>query len=279
MYTLEDITTFDLIYLKQISEEARKLFKEKNITNFQELENYYYSGNPDFKDLIELLLKKAHITLDKLNFGKQVVTYKWPQLEYSSLISKTDKEVNASLLPYNITSYGGALKQLALKEFTIYEVKYLAGKITIDGKNALLKTLYGIGPKYLPGFIDKINFYNEQLERIIECIPDIASFNGNLFTYKRAEKIAIIENNYRQIMIQLFSLSDSFIFGKVDDDLIKRIIKYYELFRSNPDCFRKKSYYYYSIALPLLQIIANYTILEELESESLALTLTRFIKK
>jgi len=280
MYTLEDITTFDLIYFKSIPLEVQELFKKYHITNFQELEDLSLSKNVSNEDIYKLLDKARNSLLNLNNNRLLVKTYNFPNNDslVQKLIDKTDLETSATSLPYNLTSSSGYITHENLRKFNIHEIKYLSSKITVDGTNALIKVAYGIGPKKMPDFIDKIQFYNDQLSRVISSIPNIETFNENLFTLNEEKKLAIIHNNYEDILKRLFNLSESFIFGHVNAYLAKRIINDYTFFANYNGYTKKSTYTYNCVSLPLLKIIAHYTTLEELEEGPNSLTLRRFIK-
>lgn len=280
MYTLNDITTYDLVFFKKISNELQLLFQKYNITNFQELEWFIQKFPCYYNEEIARLLARAYNTLARIS-SKEIEIFDWNSNKdnhIKELISKTDSEVLGIQLPYNIASSGGVLKGLALKEINISTIKYLSSKITLDGKNALMKVLYGLGPKNFSGFINKIKFYDEQLERVIPTISSIQGFNGNLFTFRHEEKVRFVEENFDDIFNTLFGLSDNFIFGRVNDEYKKAIINSFHIFFNNPDYRKKSDYIYKYMTLVLIRIIANYTTLQELQSGSTKMVLKRFSK-
>lgn len=289
MFTFEDIITNDLVYLNIASLNLKKIIEKYEIRNFQDLKDFASSKNDlDTDTYLETmsLLRKADKTLVNLNNGIFLVkVYNWLDNEndvLNNLIIKTDKEVLASFLPCILTSPSGSIKQASLRKVNIYDLKYLSSKITYDGKNALIKLIYGIGQKNIAKIEDKINFYNEQLQRVFKENPDIKE---NLFFLHQEEKKEIIKDNFKDIIRQLFSLGDKFIFGKVAngpsfaESLIK-LYNYYKDYDYNVYKHINKNdlYNYRCILIPLIELITNYTTLEELKSGSITNVLKRFVK-
>lgn len=283
MFTLEDITIYDLIYSKSMSYDLIELLKKFKITNFQELESFVSNNRYFYDEEIGRLLKRAYKCLSHANSGKSLSkVYKWSLYEnehLQNLASKTDFETLGIELPYYITSYGGSLTNANLMELSLFDIKYLASKLSLNGNNAIMSVLYGLGPKRLIDFIDKINFYNEQLDRTIDTIPNIETFNGNLFKLNEEEKVAIVKEKFASIFERLFGLSNYFIFGAVNDELARKIIKDYFIFSNDASYSKSDNYVYYHVALPLINVIAHYTTLNELMEGPSDLTLKRFIKK
>lgn len=284
MVTFEDITTVDLIYLGGVSLELKEILKNFEIKNFQELKDFTLPENFPNADLyLEALslLQKAENTMFNINNERWLVkVYNWPGSEndhFQRLVTKTDQEILASFLPYRLTNPSGYINHGYLEKINIYNLKYLASKITFDGKNALIKLIFGIGSKNIAEMIDNVAFYNDQLQRVFKENPET---NENLFLINKDEKEKIIKENFEDIVRQLFSLGKNFIFGATysgGPGLAKAIIKAYNIF-SKGDFSPKKSYTYHCVACPLIELLSNYTTLEELKNGPSSLVLKRFVK-
>lgn len=213
---------------------------------------------PTFKSLID----QAYKTLDRLK-EKRILSniYTWNQYgDDSTILSKTDKTTGAIYLPYRIFTFNNYNLRIALGKFSMADLKYLAGHITIAGENALKACVYGIGQYKLKDMISKLIFYEQQVMRVYK---ESENDKDNLFLLNRDRKIGLITNQLTDILNYLYSYDD-FVFGKISGSwrksLYNRALEYQ---RNNGQREFDTRYPGIGEVDELVKMLANYTTINE----------------
>jgi len=245
MITLSDISLYNI---------KNDLFYKYNITDCNILYNYIKSGNKEFlKEEFYLIMDKA-LKLLNSNQDNLFIFNNYTNSNFNiDVLNFTDKNTLGNVLvtlPINSLS---KVELLPFNRYNIYELKYLAAHYNIDGKNALKDILYD--EKNFNNIIHAINFYDEQILRVASTISDLNNFKDNLFFKDYSLKYDIVSNNINEILNYLFSNSNNFIWGYLNN--YQKIIISHTL---NSNNFTDKYIINY-----LNTIITNYITLEEAE--------------
>ncbi len=272
MYTLKDITTYSLIYLKLIPEPEITLLKKYHITNFYELEELLSKNIPELcTPLIFELMRLAYKVLKDIKEERvNPKTFTWNHNQtYLDTIKNTDQNTKGSALFYNVVNSNSGIYEHSLNDFDIYTLKYLTSKIALNGKNAAQACILGIGSKKLIDLAFNIKQYDEQINRVVKSLTIPQDIN--LFLYNQEQKRTLVEKYKEELIRYLFSLTNTFTFGYIssrDKEIILKVLRN-----------QSHSLKYQSFLTTILDFIANYTIISELEAkDSRELTLQRFVK-
>lgn len=104
MFTLKDITTYSLIYLKLIPEKECVLFQKYHITNFQELEHQLGINEELSTPLIFELMRLARKLLKDISEQRiNPPTFTWNyEKNWEQIAKSTDKATKGNVLFYNV---------------------------------------------------------------------------------------------------------------------------------------------------------------------------------
>ena len=267
--TLENILLYPLIYNFNsfLNKECKDILINYNIYNVDQLEKLILSGNNDFKrgEFI-YILKRANDTLDKIKAG--ILYNRTYNIDYDDStfnkekLLRIDQETSSQVLM--VTSPIGISKlPLDLKKINIKLAKDLLQNYDLEGNNALVASIRGIGIKEtLWNFIEALKFYNSYMLEISKNNPD---YEGNLFFKDKEQKMELVQEKLN-LILEIIGDYQYFIWGPASN-LIK-IIK---------SEARKKypNWQYFNF----INYISNYTSLEELQNDAtLKLALNRFKK-
>lgn len=272
MISLEDITTYDLIYFDKLPPREIYLLKRYQVTNFGILQDLINKGIINDSPILISCLEKAYKTLEDIKLKKKnPVVYNFSYFsESQDVLINTDKENKANVLFYRTINSNSGLWLRELHSFDIYTLKYLVGRISLDGNNACVATIYGLGNSKLIDLINNLKLYDEQIKRIRESM---VGETQNIFTYQNIDKRKIILEAQYQILSSLFHLSNNFLFGQANENTKKQI-----LLVSENDDFSKKKYKYRKYLEIIRNFLADYTTLRELQEGPSTQTLKRFIR-
>lgn len=272
MFTLEDITTYDLIYFNKLPSREIYLLKRYQVTNLERLQDLINKGIINDSPILISCLEKAYKTLEDIKLKKKnpvVFDFSYV-LEFQDVLTSTDKGNKANVLFYRVINSNSGVSLRGLQSFDIYILKYLVGHISLEGINACVATVYGLGNSKLIELVNNLRLYDEQIKRVMESMPVETQ---NLFLFQRVDKRKIILESQNQILSSLFHLSSNFLFGQVNENSKKQIL----LVSENDDFSRKKQQY--RIYLETIRnFLADYTTLRELQEGPTIQTLKRFIK-
>lgn len=250
----------------------KKLIKYR-VYDCQTLHDYVSMDNPNFRNReYRSILRQALTTLDRLNKtgAQKTYTFEYPDNpDLLKAISLTDQKVHGNELPIYHPLHERKLKA-QLSSAKIAEIKYLLGKVTIIGENALL--FLGRQRFYCRDYpvIRGIELYNDQLTRVAKNIPNLGAYEGNLFLENRTEKEKIVMDYIQKIIDYLFSNGEYFAWGEMGKNTKKQLAN--SVISSDPD---ERIYF-----IRLASMIRDYTTLEELEGDFIGDgTLKRFILK
>lgn len=181
-----------------------------------------------------------------------------------AIFSPCENNISASLLP--ITSpYNTSLNTNdRIKDFTVADVRAMLEKVTCYKKNGLC-TVNGIGSSKVAHIFDTLQFFEEQMIRIANSAN--GSLDENSFFKDSALKRQAILDDIRNILITLFNMSDSFVWGSTSASVKEKL---FACATTNKENAAKKK---------LLSYLSNYTTLEDYQNEqTLERALRRFTK-
>lgn len=269
---LENVSIRDMIYYPNgfliKSNDAKiisELFSKYNIKNYQELQDFL--GRDDVKIEHEILLKLRYaIAITKEKIASINVTGNVPELFTFDLLESididdnakqiTDHSNNCNILPYSMPyAYGTVLNKL--KYITIAEAKQLLSTAYIDGskiQNAFTGRR-NIGPTTAKRVASLIDFYDEQVAR--QALTHKEASNCDLFNLNKEAKIEIVTEQLKEIIEYLLNTADECIFGQLSD-MAKTKIASASISEWGRETLRTK--------MNLIELIANYTTLTELET-------------
>lgn len=226
------------------------------INNHPEYNNSYIGGLDNFK--IQKRLNEIIKRVERISrSGKEPEIYSCDQ--YKNMHLEYNDELNSiGVLPLKNPVYNGNyVFDGKLRMYTIKQVKNDLSLTTDRGINEFKSYALGISNNKLPSIVDAINMYTEQIERQAKLTDrrDI-----NLFLYDRADKKAMIEKMYAEIVSYLVYNDKELVWGKMSDNEKKIYLS--SIFKKNSrtinnDVSRCKDV--------LITNIANYTTIPELE--------------
>jgi len=195
------------------------------------------------------------------------------QFERTLLKHQVAKNTSAYVLPLGITSsnYGWEevpIRRRVLGGYSMLDVKEKLERTDKYGKPEILKRR-GVGITIYPRLLTLVNFYDQQVERLIEY-KGLQNCEDNLFYYEEREKLGLIRDLETEIYDYLFNNGSDYIFGEINDATKEKV---YSAIRGSQGENQR-------ILKRLNQTIADYTTLNELKRLNTAhkrRTLTRFI--
>ena len=282
MLTLYDLSTYGYIKngFKSMSFNGEDFFKVQllikyDITNFGLLEEYVNSDSLEFQEPILIsALDCAKSTIVRMTYKKRKTNniVSFPAYEYARhskhILEKTDKQVDSSSLVVSSIQTRDSKLLNDLTGIPIYNLKKLLGTLSFNGKNALITYVDGISIQKLYRIIKAVEFYDNQIIRIANNIPN-NKLPNNIFTFNALEKERIINARLDEIIAILFKYNN-FIWGSLSEYQKERYPKSILSPKTNHDKELKNNF---------ITIIRDYTSLEELQDLKLEPTLRRFTKR
>lgn len=285
MINLENIST------KMFEDELRK--KMYNSENFEEilnilsvLDNYSIRNYEELKNLIEFeksdfnskILKQQ---LEKVERNIELLTSQGikPELYHSNgykvgivdlrSLEITDKYTSGrNLILKSPTNIKHTHRDGYISLHTVGELKYMLSHVHPNLKNVLLYGNYCLTREDVPNLLKAINFYEEQVIRQAQALKKDASvrFPLNIFEYDKDIKRKLVNEQLKEVVDYLTSSTSTYIWGKLTDAEKLRLLKSVSSQNENPIIRRN-----------MVEIIANYTTLPEIEEGLKKKTLKRFI--
>lgn len=251
------------------------LLLKYNITNYGQLADLIKSGNIELKEPALLMaLEHALECLRKINAKKshdeQYTFDTYSKSNIKSILLKNDMEVKASYLPVKAITNAGYSLEHRIGNISIYDARSLLGLFSLNGRNALISATSDIGPKKATIIANAIKFYEDQILRIADEIPDITTYDKPIFFKDKEEKRKVIIERLPEI-IEFFKSHES---PCIWDGLQKE----------NPNdklnkILSQNTGYTKRVIANLIEVLRYYTTITELQQSNLDMTLSRFIKK
>lgn len=263
-------TKQDYVLDREKNIELYNFLIKNKIYDYERLKEFMMMGYPILNNnYFAKKLIKAEDTVTKINLGKKdIQTYSFEAYQFSEddlkAISFTDETTKLSDILITHPMYPNTMSTKT-SELSITLAKYLAGKITVNGNNALATVIMNVGSKKVNDLANNISFYEMQLQRI--CASSLSHLDGNLFYKDKDEKIKLIRAELQAITAYMVENSTRFIWGNLTDNGRKKLMS---AIANDEDTIIKRN---------LLNILANYVTLEETQ-EGLIRTraIDRFIK-
>lgn len=285
MIKLEDVSIqlFETMLKKRLEKEetfeeilnAISILKNYSIENYEQLKELIKSSNPDFN--MELLKKELECIEAKIEFANSQGTepeiyssngYKLGVIDLRSL-GITDKYTSGrNLILKSPTNIRHTNRDGYINMHTIGELKHMLTHVHPNLKNVLLYGNYSLTREDIPKLIKAINFYEEQVIRQAQEIKKDKSIHlpRNVFEYDKDIKRELVEEQIKDVVDYLTSSTSTYIWGKLTEAEKLRLIKSVTS-RSGNQIIKRN----------IVEMIANYTTLSEIEEGLKPKTLKRFI--
>lgn len=279
MYTLDDIAAYGLIRegiyyrdgVQYISPYTKSLLKYK-IRDYGMLSQAIQKGYPEFQNEFFIAkIAKMEEYLFQLNL-KDVSNAMYRFDAYSNskfdddVLNNAEEKVNGSkiLVSSPLSLQLSTADRLA--DLNVAEIKALLERIDSRGHNAL-SYLTSFGPSKILIVVRGIKFLEEQMLRIAASTPDYQE-QPDLFMIDAELKREMIRDDLSRIIEEFLSGNDDYVFGKLTDKAKNRIFQ---------SCVNPKRSVDFKIQGRILEMIANYTLSEELyRGESRVRAMGRF---
>ena len=285
MIKLENISTqtFENKLRKELnkSENFEEVLNILSILNNYSVEDYgklkdlIESGvsdfnNPVFKQEIEKLEKNIELLIQQ-GIKPEIYSsngYKMGIVDLRSL-KITDKHTSGrNLILKSPTNIKHNNRDSYVNMHTIGELKHMLSHVHPNLRNVLLYGNYCLKREDIPNLIKAINFYEEQVIRQAQDLKKDASihFPFNIFERDKNIKIELVNEQIKDVVDYLTSSTSTYIWGKLTDTEKLRLIKSVSSKNGNQIIRRN-----------VVELIANYTTLSEIEEGLKTKTLKRFI--
>lgn len=265
MVTLKDFSTFSLVDIirvrrNEIDVEIALTLLAHDVRDYAQLEALMLKYPEKFRGSILVeYLRVAKENMAIIN-SQNLEVLRWSFNNYDNankgLLNNYDKLVNASLLPVSSPLNVGRSTPERLQGFSIYEVKELLNKLR-DTKNAFMANMSSFGLSKTLKVVEAINFYDEQMLRLASSIPNWEECE-NLFLVDAEIKREIINDNMRIIAEEFLRDGNNYVFGTLSDKSKESLWRALANPQKKTDSLVRKKF---------IEMIANYTIREELEDE------------
>lgn len=285
MVKLEDVSIklFEAELKKRLNkgEEFEEILNILSILNNYSIETYgdlkYFieTDNPDFnKDLFKQELEKVEKNIELLTEqGIKPEMYKSEGYRLGVVdlrsLEITDKYTSGrNLIIKSPTNIRHTNRDAYVNMHTVGELKHMLSHVHPNLRNVLLYGNYCLKREDIPNIIKAINFYEEQVIRQAKEMKKDPSIYlpQNIFEYDKKIKKALVNEQIKDVVDYLTSSTSTYIWGKLTDTEKLRLIKSVtsksgnQMIRSN-----------------IVEMIANYTTLSEIEEGLKTKTLKRFI--
>lgn len=279
--SLYDISTADFIrylYCMYKMEHLRsaKLLIDNHVSNYGILDELIASGNPDFNTRIfKDQLARVKNQMPKLSTKVLPSLYHFTSYEQSGfdveLLKEVDSKTPSSVLPFNSPFHLQRAMGHRLRFYKIDDLKTLLGLYSSCGKIALNSCTSNIGPYKINLIANLINFYDEQVLRIVRE-QGFTPCKRGLFFVDHDSKVDLVRENLPGMIDVLVDEADEYIWGPATDRLKDKLITC----ASSSDLKASDRHAQYK----LVNYLANYTTLSELQDDELRTdAVKRFIIK
>jgi len=246
-----------------------------SIITYGQIEEQINLGNPDFNiGIFKQQLKQVEKNIELLTeqgIKPEIYSSKGYRLGVVDLRSLeiTDKYTSGrNLILKSPTNIRHTNRDGYINMHTIGELKHMLSHVHPNLKNVLLSGNYCLTREDIPKLIKAINFYEEQVIRQAQEIKKDKSIHlpRNVFEYDKDIKRQLVEEQIKEVVDYLTSSTSTYIWGKLSDAEKLRLIKSVTS-KSGNQIIRRN----------IVEMIANYTTLSEIEEGLKPKTLKRFI--
>jgi len=246
-----------------------------SIITYGQIEEQINLGNPDFNiGIFKQQLKQVEKNIELLTeqgIKPEIYSSKGYRLGVVDLRSLeiTDKYTSGrNLILKSPTNIRHTNRDGYINMHTIGELKHMLSHVHPNLKNVLLSGNYCLTREDIPKLIKAINFYEEQVIRKAQEIKKDKSIHlpRNVFEYDKDIKRQLVEEQIKEVVDYLTSSTSTYIWGKLSDAEKLRLIKSVTS-KSGNQIIRRN----------IVEMIANYTTLSEIEEGLKPKTLKRFI--
>lgn len=264
MIKLSDVSARAVFYNSE--RDLIKLADENSCYNVVDLINLMEQHPEyDWTSINQRIDKLKQVVVKSNGYGGKLETYEYE----NNGIEAIDRLNSASVLLLGSPTTPDTTKFREIKcNYTVDAVKHNLKLTDQWGKN-IIGNIRSIGATSIPVIIDSLKMYDEQVQRQAELVKDM---DCNIFTYDKKLKEEIVEDFYSDIIMYLiYNTKEKTVWGKLSD-------AQKELYISSAINTTKKDY---TIKNSMIDMISNYTTLEELENVASGdkKVLNRFIKK
>lgn len=279
MIRLEDVSALNIVSESNgiiPIEEINKAILSCNIKDYGQLEqlietNHPIFDKPNFRAMLEMIKENIEYA-NILGIVPEVFytdNYKDVQIDKKTL-KATERKTFCRQLVINHPILGPSDKVEQIKNLKISEAKILLSKIVaynkkVVGNNAFLDSYSTFTEKDIEELIRAINFYETQ---IINQYLETGKRGTCLFGIDKQEREKIVENEIKDIIYYFVDNADECIWGLLTDEQKRKLV--YAIKNKNiPENNR--------MVRRMINVIANYTTLSEIENGIKIKTLDKFI--
>jgi len=285
MIKLEDVSTIKMLENYPSSEQldfkhdpiARALTYHY-VRDYQQLEDFINEGNQYydiefFRNWLNLIKENIEQANEK---GIITTQFTFDIAEKAGLNPKTiktsDRKVFCRHLVINNPILGPSEQVARIRDLRIYDAKFLLSKVVAHdietvGQNAFLATYPTFSCEDILRLVTAINFYEQQ---IVRQSQEPHKTGINLFRLNKDAKVKIIEQNIEDIIDYILETANVCVWGEVTPIQKQRLISSLRKRKTTDDKL---------LIGRLIQMISNYTTLDEIKSGVKTKTLDRFIVK
>ena len=285
MVKLEDVSIklFEAELKKRLNkgEEFEEILNILSILNNYSIETYgdlkYFieTDNPDFnKEIFKQELEKVEKNIELLTEqGIKPEMYKSEGYRLGVVdlrsLEITDKYTSGrNLIIKSPTNIRHTNRDSYVNMHTVGQLKHMLGHVHPNFRNVLLYGNYCLKREDIPNIIRAINFYEEQVIRQAKEMKKDPSIYlpQNIFEYDKKIKKVLVNEKIKDVVDYLTSSTSTYIWGKLTDTEKLRLIRSVTSKSGNQ-----------MIKNNIVEMIANYTTLSEIEEGLKTKTLKRFI--
>lgn len=283
MIKLEDVSTIKMLenypsseQLDFVHDPIAKALTHYYIRDYQQLEDLINSGDKLFD--IEFFRNWLHLikkNIEQAN-AKGIITtqFSFNVAEKSGVDSKeiktSDKKTFCRQLVINNPILGPSEQISKIRDLRIYDAKFLLSKVVAHdietvGQNSFLATYPTFSCEEIIKLVYAIYFYEQQLVRQSQ---EQHKAGINLFRLNKTEKVAIISQKIDEIMNYILRHATECVWGPLTPLQRQRLVSALRTRNNSENRL---------LIERLIQLISNYTTLEEIKSGLKEKTLDRFI--
>lgn len=285
MIKLENVSTESLLrFLKFDALNNQKNFKtylivsKNKITNYQQLKDLIYSGDSKTDDpFLKECVKDVETKIESLNKNNESYSmiecnnYRDSNLD-THYFRSADCNTNCDVLILEKPTLFISEKQASIKKLKINVAKRLLNQVLIQDnkyKNAFTECFNSFSLLDAHKLRKSINFYEEQ---VIRQAKETSTISKKIFFVNKEQKQQIVEAELKKYVKYLIKNNSRYIWGNLTEEEKNLLLE--------STSIKNKSPKYLIIRERLINIITNYTTLEELNSDLIKQkTLDRFIVK
>lgn len=276
MIELKNVTTTNLAFHANLYEnsavEVTMALRRNSVEDFQALKELLESGKRVYgRDFLEKQLAEKEVAIERLNIAGVEPKIFLPN-DYNGMdiddksIKKTENKTKASVLAYRNPAICNVGKKGRISKLSIHELKHLLSHISFRTyQNEFLSIYRGYSENDAKKIITALNFFEEQIQR--QALAT-GKTDTNLFVIDGEEKRAIVEEDIRDIVEYFTDTSDTYIWGKLTLAQ-KRLLA--------ESVHGKNTNKHQIVRNNMIDLIANYTTLGEIQDGIKLKTLDRFV--